>query len=90
MDMKIRTHIYVKERIDELRKHYDAEISAIRRAVDKYSDTNDEWKELHNGLQRQMEKERTEFLKKDELSRIIQILVAVAVFILALVSYFKK
>ena len=88
--MKIKTEKYVKEKIGEVRQYFEAEVSAIRRAVDKYSDTNDEWKSLHNGLQRQMEKERQEFLKKDELGRIIQILLAVAVFILALVSYFKK
>jgi len=88
--MKVKTERYVEKRVYDLKAYFDAEMSSMRRAVDKYSETTDEWKELHNGLQRQMEKERGEFIKKDELGRLIQVLLALAVFILALVSYFKK
>lgn len=88
--MKIRTRKYVEDRLRDLRRYYDAELEAMRRAVDKYSVTNDEWKEIHNGLQRQMEHERAIFLKKDELGRMVQLLVAVGMFLIALAVYFKK
>lgn len=88
--MKIKTRKYVAERINESIRYFDAEIMSIRRAVDKYSDTNDEWKSLHNGLQRAMEKERQDFMRKDESGRLIQILVAIGMFVLAIAIYLKK
>ena len=88
--MKERTERYIEVKIEESRRYFDSEIASIRRAVDKYSDTNDEWKSLHNGLQRSMEKERQEFMRKDESGRLIQILVAIGMFVLGIAIYLKK
>lgn len=78
---------YVKDLIEAERRHYEAEIAAIRRAVDKYSDTNDEWKNLHNGLQRKLDIQTKDAVTWKALWAVI---VFFAMFILGVVSYFKK
>ena len=99
--MKISTRQYIKEQIkwqEKLRQndraYFEAEISAMRRAVDKYSDTNDEWKQTHNNLQRQMQKQGEDFIKKEELKRSIGtiwgVIIGLAMFILGLAMYLKK
>jgi hypothetical protein len=99
--MKITTQDYIKEQVawmDKLRQadraFFEAEISAMRRAVDKYSDTNDEWKTTHNNLQRQMQKQGEDFIKKEELKRSIGtiwgVIIGLAMFFLGLAMYLKK
>ena len=69
------------------RRLTDAEFTAIRRAVDKYSATTDEWKALHNGLQRKMEEQGKTFITWGALWAVV---VGIASFILGLAMYLKK
>lgn len=92
--MKITTKEYVKGQIKWMEKlrqadmrYFEAEISAMRRAVDKYADTNDEWKTTHNNLQRKMDEQGKEFIKRGELWALI---VGVATFCLGIAMYLKK
>ena len=99
MAMKISTKKYIDNQFawqkkvnDERNEHTDDEIAAIRRATDKYSDTNDEWKTLHNGLQRQLSEQGQQFVTKDQFKDFIRMIWAVVALLAMLIAtaYFKK
>lgn len=56
---------YIDERFASLEKLMNINFELDRKAVDQYSKTNDEWKFLHNGLQRKMEEERGKYVVQD-------------------------
>ena len=92
--MKISAKEYIDNQFewnDKLReadrRYFEAEISSMRRAVDKYSQTNDEWKGTHNNLQRQMQEQGKEFVKGPQLWAIV---VGVATFCLGIAMYLKR
>jgi hypothetical protein len=87
MPDEINIRDYTKDLLEAERRYYEAEITAIRRAVDKYSDTNDEWKNLHNGLQRKLDDQIKNSVPWRALWAVV---VFLAMFVLGLLSYFKK
>jgi hypothetical protein len=97
--MKIKTKQYIdnqfawqKQVIDKIELHFESEISSMRRATDKYSETTDEWKTLHNGLQRQLSDQGKEFITKDQFKDFIRMIWAVVALLAILIAtaYFKK
>lgn len=90
--MKIKTRTYIQDLRKAYGENQKSEFKAIRRAVDKYSDTTDEWKSLHNGLQRQMAEQGKNFVTKGELSQLVKMVWAVLALVAVLVVtvYVKK
>lgn len=56
---------YIDRRFDALEKYMNINFELDRKAVEQYSKTNDEWKLLHNGLQRKLEEERGKYVYQD-------------------------
>lgn len=56
---------YVDNRFEALEKYMNINFMLDRKAVEQYSKTNDEWKLLHNGLQRKLEEERGKYVILD-------------------------
>lgn len=60
---------YINNQIKWLKRLLEAKIEDDRKAVDQYSKTNDEWKIMHNGLQRKMEEDRGQYVTKEMLDK---------------------
>lgn len=56
---------YIDHRFASLKEYIDVNFLLDRKAVEQYSKTNDEWKLLHNGLQRKMEEERGKYVVQE-------------------------
>lgn len=56
---------YIDERFEALEKLMNVNFELDRKAVEQYSKTNDEWKVLHNGLQRKLEEERGKYVAQE-------------------------
>ena len=56
---------YIDRRLNDLEKYMNINFELDRKAVEQYSKTNDEWKVLHNGLQRKLEEERGKYVYQD-------------------------
>jgi hypothetical protein len=91
--MKISTKQYVDNQVawqkkvnKERNEHNIAEFKSIRRAVDKYSDTNDEWKTLHNGLQRQLLDQQKGFVTQAQFKDFVRMVWAVVVLLVTLIA----
>lgn len=56
---------YIDSQFKAMRDYVDINFALDRKAVDQYSKTNDEWKLLHNGLQRKMEEERGKYVYQE-------------------------
>lgn len=88
---------YIDGRYDALKMYIDANFTADRKAVDQYSKTNDEWKLLHNGLQRKMEEDRNMYVTREMLekqtqliwSRVVTIASVLGLLITAYAIFFK-
>lgn len=65
--MKITTHQYVDNQIQWLKVFTDAEIAALRRAVDKVETTNTAKFEAQNEWRSQMRDQTSRFVTKAEL-----------------------
>jgi hypothetical protein len=85
--MKITTKDYIDNQTQWMIKYIDSRFNANERAVEKYSETNDEWKGTHNNLQRKMDENAKEFIRTPQLWAIV---VGVATFCLGLAMYLKK
>ena len=97
--MKISTKKYIdnqfawqREVVEKMQENFESEVSSMRRATDKYSDTTDEWKTLHNGLQRQLSEQGKEFITKDQFKDFVRMIWAVVALLAMLIAtaYFKK
>lgn len=64
---------YINNQIKWLKRLLEAKIEDDRKAVDQYSKTNDEWKIMHNGLQRKMEEDRGQYVTKEMLDKQTQL-----------------
>jgi len=91
--MKITTKEYIdkqfewQERVRQADlKHMEARFTSILRETDKYAGTTDEWKTTHNNLQRQMQEQGKEFIKRGELWVLV---LGVATFCLGIAMYLK-
>ena len=67
---------YLDGRIDDIRDRFadfDKYVNKIfelnAKAIDQYSKTTDEWKVLHNDLQRKLQDDRNMFVTKDDASK---------------------
>lgn len=65
----VNMQTYVDKRIDDLEKLMVTNLTLDRIAVAQYSKTNDEWKLLHNGLQRKMEEDKNMFVTREMLDK---------------------
>lgn len=63
----------------------DARFESDQKAVDIYSSTNNEWKETHNNLQRQLTEQQSTFVTRKELWLACVAVAAIVVSILALI-----
>lgn len=63
---------YIDSRIEALKELMDVNLALDRKAVEQYSKTNDEWKLLHNGLQRKMEDERGKYVVQENYDQNIK------------------
>lgn len=81
---------YTDQRIEDLKSYIDSNFSQDRKAVDQYSKTNDEWKNLHNGLQRKMEDDRGNYITREMMNKqTILILMAVGILIAIYEAFVK-
>jgi hypothetical protein len=85
--MKITTKEYIDNQTQWMVKYIDSRFNSNERAVEKYSETNDEWKGTHNNLQRKMDTNAKEFIRAPQLWAIV---VGVATFCLGIAMYLKK
>lgn len=67
---------YIDTKYDSLKTYVDSNLASDRKAVDQYSKTNDEWKLLHNGLQRKMEDDRNMYVTREMLDKQTQLILS--------------
>jgi hypothetical protein len=60
---------YVDARIDDLKEMLATIDRLNAKAIDQYSKTTDEWKVLHNDLQRKLQDDRNMFVKKEDADK---------------------
>lgn len=87
---KIEIKDYVDSKVDSLKDYVDSNFQQDRKAVDQYSKTNDEWKNLHNGLQRKMEEDRGQYITREMLNKQTMLIIAVLGFLLTVYEVFLK
>jgi len=85
---------YVDTRFEDL-KEMLKEIQLLNaKATDQYSKTTDEWKTLHNDLQRKIQDDRNMYVRKEDLKKSLQIIwgivIGLAMFIVTLAIFYKK
>jgi len=88
---------YVDSQMESMKVYVDSNFQLDRKAVDQYSKTNDEWKLLHNGLQRKMEDDRGLYVTKDMMdeqskllwSRMVQIVTIAGIIVGALITIYN-
>lgn len=88
--MKISTKKYVDGKVKELIRWSRSNFKLDRKAVDQYSKTNDEWKTMHNGLQRKMEEDRGKYVTKEDLNRQTKLILAVVGILITVYEVFIK
>lgn len=77
---------YIDQRFKDFKDYIDSNLYLDRKAVDQYSKTNDEWKGLHNGLQRKMEEDKNNFVTKDMLDKQSQLVFTKVSILIAVIS----
>lgn len=85
--MKIKTRKYINNQVRWLEKTMNVNFERDRKAVDQYSKTNDEWKLLHNDLQRKMERDRDQYVTKTDLNRQTKVILALVGVLIALYKF---
>jgi hypothetical protein len=60
---------YVDARIDDLKEMLATIDRLNAKAIDQYSKTTDEWKILHNDLQRKLQDDRNMYVKKEDAEK---------------------
>jgi hypothetical protein len=60
---------YVDARISDLKDMLSEGNRLAEKAIDQYSKTTDEWKTLHNGLQRKNDDDRNMFVRKEDADK---------------------
>ena len=88
--MKINLKDYTDAQIKSLKEYADTNFTLDRKAVDQYSKTNDEWKLLHNGLQRKMEEDRANYVTKDMLNKQSLLIIAIMGLLVTIYEVFVK
>lgn len=88
--MNINIKDYIDSKINDLRIYIDSNLNQDRRAVDQYSKTNDEWKNLHNGLQRKMEDDRGNYVTKEMMNKQSVLIIMIIGILIALYEAFIK
>ncbi len=88
--MNINIKDYIDTKVQGLRDYIDSNLGQDRKAVDQYSKTNDEWKSLHNGLQRKMEEDRDNYVTRDMMNKQSILIIAIIGLLLAAYEAFIK
>lgn len=88
--MKINIKDYIDIRISSLEKYIDSNLTSDRKAVDQYSKTNDEWKTMHNGLQRKMEEDRSQYVTREALNKQTLLIISIIGAVLAIYEAFIR
>lgn len=88
--MKITSKDYIDGKINSLKEYTDSNFQQDRKAVDQYSKTNDEWKNLHNGLQRKMEDDRGQYVTREMLNKQTTLIITVIGLLITVYEVFLK
>jgi hypothetical protein len=80
----------MKKEMKWMKRYVDTNFKLDRKAVDQYSKTNDEWKTLHNGLQRKMEEDRNQYVTREMLNKQSLLIISVIGLLVTLYEVFIK
>jgi len=86
--MKLRD--YIDQRFRDAKDYVDSNLYQDRKAVDQYSKTNDEWKAMHNGLQRKMEEDRSLYVTKEQMNKQSVLIIMIMGVLIAIYEAFIK